>query len=80
MEATLIKSQQEIMREIIEAGMGRHDSAMAWVVAVKDGRAKRNSNVNKVSEYEYGLLLLDDVMRRITGKPVRPIRRAKVRK
>lgn len=80
MEATLLKSQQEIMRQIIASGAGPHVAAMTWVVALKEGRAKRSSNVNKVSEYDYGQLLHADVMRRLTGKPLRPVRRAKVRK
>lgn len=80
MEAMMLNTQQEMMRQIIATGVGPHDAAMAWVAAVKEGRAKRSSNVNKVSEYDYGLLLHADVVRRIAGKPVRQFRRAKIRK
>lgn len=57
--------QQEFMRDCIGKGMNETAAATAWVAAVREGTCKMESNVNKMSDEQYGRLLYADVCRRL---------------
>jgi hypothetical protein len=66
-------NQQEFMRDqILIHKRTRHEAALRWAEAERDGEVTRISNMDKRTAYDYGCLLFDDVMRRLKKKRLLP--------